>query len=175
MKIKIGGLNYCGFVSLLNCFISKLSFVTTSSSGNWVSELRNLLLDCCCCCVCALIPIPNTDEKSVRDGITKFSGNGSIFDVGLNPTSKFEILIGTKSLEIDDELIVIDPLRDKYVRLNSTAKYMWSLLLDRPSLKNIQDKLCEKYGLEQNKSINISKYFMNDLVNSGLVIKKNPN
>src|SRR5205085_9415017 len=94
--------------------------------------------------------------------------DGKTPDASFTPQSVFEPVIGFKTVEIDDEMIMIDLLSDTSVRLNSTGTFIWRLILERLSLEEISNQLSEKFKLDFDKAFEIVSAFVAELVKRNL-------
>jgi hypothetical protein len=92
----------------------------------------------------------------------------------LTPENTFEPILGLKALKVDDELIVVDPLYDLYVRLNTTGAVIWQLITRGLSLEEMGKQLSQMYGLAPKESSEVAKSFVEQLLKKGLVVVTKP-
>ena len=87
----------------------------------------------------------------------------------LTPQSTFQITIGIKSTEIDDEFVLADLLSDKSFRLNTTGSFVWSLILRDASLGEIENVFSNEYDLSSDEAHEHILRLVKSLMHSGLI------
>lgn len=107
-----------------------------------------------------------TYPKSIVDKANLSEQN--LAESDLTPQSIVEAVIGVNSLEIDSEAILVDLLTDQYIRLNSTATFIWRLILQRCTVEEIGKQLSREYRLSNDKGYEVASDFIRKLVRRGL-------
>ena len=114
---------------------------------------------------------PKTPETPTETGTAKLERTVQISrttispaeEVRFRPDTKFQIPLGVRSAEIDDETVAIDPLRNTYFRLNSTGTLLWQLAGNGNSFSAIRDDLSERFGLDPERAGEVTTEFLNEL------------
>lgn len=86
-----------------------------------------------------------------------------------SPDSVFETPLGVRSIELDDQTVLFDVLRDRTLRLNSTASTIWKMLQARPTFEEITEELANKYGIDAEDASLAADEFINELLKMGLI------
>ena len=89
-------------------------------------------------------------------------------ELAFDPSAVAEPSLGLRSLELDDELILIDQLTDRSFRLNSTGKRIWSLLNERCTVGEVAAALEHDYGLTAADAREVANAYVVQLSELGL-------
>ena len=84
--------------------------------------------------------------------------------------STFEGLIGLSAVSVDDELVLIDYLADRYYRLNGTGAILWKTIIAGRPLKDVAQEVQRIYRLSSEKSTQVVLDFARELSVSGLIV-----
>lgn len=76
----------------------------------------------------------------------------------------FQIQHGVSDIEIDDELIVGDLLRNRYFRMNSSAAFIWKSLGTHQSFGQLVDLISSNHGLERSKAEEFAADYLREAV-----------
>jgi len=90
--------------------------------------------------------------------------------IKLTPQTVIEASLGLKGIDVDDEIILVDLLADYYFRLNSTATFIWQLVLQTITLEEISQQLSQKFHLPSDKASEVVSGFVDELIKKGLVV-----
>jgi len=90
----------------------------------------------------------------------------------LTPENIFDASHSLRSMEIDDEAILVDVLGGKYFRLNPTGTIIWRLILQRSSLQEISDQLAKRFNLAPDRAFEEASTFVASLIQNGLAIQQ---
>ena len=66
----------------------------------------------------------------------------------LTSATRVQVSLATRSVLVDDEVIVLDVLHDRSFRLNSTATRIWSLLQDPQSIEDLSKQMATDLNLK---------------------------
>lgn len=78
------------------------------------------------------------------------------------------------SSELDGEAVILDMESGKYHNLDSTGTRIWELLQNKISLNDIVLQLMGEYTVEQEQCTTDVRDFIQQMLDSGLVITETP-
>ena len=96
------------------------------------------------------------------------AAEATMAEPSLDPSVVAEPSLGLRSLELDDDLILIDQLTDRSFRLNSTGRRIWALLNERYTVGEVADALERDYGLTADEAREVANGYVIQLSELGL-------
>jgi hypothetical protein len=96
------------------------------------------------------------------------AAEATMTELSLDPSVVAEPSLGLRSLELDDELILIDQLTDRSFRLNATGRRIWALLNDRCTVGEVTAALERDYGLGPDEAREVANGYVAQLSELGL-------
>jgi hypothetical protein len=93
-------------------------------------------------------------------------------DVEFTSQSTFAAVPGVKSIEVDADTVLVDVLKDKYVRLNSTGTFIWRLLIEGRPFGEISGQVAQHFDIDSNRASEETSAFLKGLINSGMAVQQ---
>jgi Coenzyme PQQ synthesis protein D (PqqD) len=88
----------------------------------------------------------------------------------LTQRSILDVSIGLNSIAVDDEVILVDVLTNKYFRLNNTGAFILSLVQQqRLSLEELSGRVAQKFHLAPDEASELVLPFVRDMVLKGVI------
>lgn len=82
----------------------------------------------------------------------------------------FVALMGLRETEMNEELVLIDPVADRYFSLNRTGAFIWRMVVNGEPLAKVIDKLVSAYSLDEEVGVRVVLHFAQQLVNARLIV-----
>jgi len=89
----------------------------------------------------------------------------------LEPTAKFQLTIGYKYQEMDDEMIIYDLLSDRTFQLNQTGKYIWDRLAKELSLQEVANQFSKDFKIDNQQALDVCSGFAREIYSCRLLSK----
>jgi hypothetical protein len=90
----------------------------------------------------------------------------------ISASSKFEPTLGIDEIKIDDELLVIDPLSERYFRLNPTGVFIWQTVCQGGDLASVAKAIADHFHLENERALPIVLQYTEQLFRAGLLAQR---
>lgn len=71
---------------------------------------------------------------------------------------------------VDGRLVVLDPVGDRYARLNPAAAFLWEQLADPAPLATLAHALADRYGLEGERASADVSHAVSALIERGMAV-----
>ena len=87
----------------------------------------------------------------------------------LTPNTRFQVQLGVTTSELDAETIVVDLLRNQYLRLNATGSFIWKAIKQQDTLSTIVSKIVDAFDADSEEAKKSATEFLADLVERGVI------
>jgi len=112
--------------------------------------------------------MPNADERRSQEWT---SGNP---EQPLTESSRFVPLLGLRASVLDDETLVVDPLQNRYFRLNRSGSAIWDGAVKGASIGEIAEQFASFASLEPAAAYGTVTAFIQQLEAAQLLYRPSP-
>lgn len=93
-------------------------------------------------------------------------------DIEFTSQSTFAIVPGVKTIEVDADMILVDVLKDKYVRLNSTGTFILRLMIEGRPFGEISEQVAQHFSIDADRASEETSSFLKELIRTGMAVQQ---
>ncbi len=86
--------------------------------------------------------------------------------------STFAMVPGVKTIEVDADTILVDVLKDKYVRLNSTGTFILRLMIEGRPFEEISEQVAQHFSIDAERASEETSSFLKELIRAGMAVQQ---